>query len=100
MTAVQVTEIENRGTTRYTVRSYASALLWTAYIALPCRAIGLFHGIPLRPFDVFVLLLIWWLLLVNQRIPGSRAAAAATMIVLLFTLAVPGEPGFRARYYA
>ncbi len=83
-----------------TRRRYARALMWTAYVVVPCRGLGLVHGVPLGPLEAFALLLIWWLALLERPIPGARIAGGAALATLLVSIAVPGAPGFRARYYA
>src|SRR5580765_7160820 len=81
-------------------RRGADALLWTVYVLAPSFGAGLVHGVPLGPLGAVALLLVWWLVLVRWRLPGGPAAAAAGLAALLVASVIPGEPGFRGRYYA
>lgn len=81
-------------------RRGADALLWTVYLLAPSFGAGLVHGVPLGPLGAVALVLIWWLVLVRQRMRGGSAIAAAGLAALLVASVIPGEPGFRGRYYA
>jgi hypothetical protein len=81
-------------------RRGADALLWTVYALAPSFGAGLVHGVPLGPLGAVALLLIWWLVLVRWRLPGGTTAAAAGLAALFVASVIPGEPGFRGRYYA
>ena len=57
-------------------------------------------GIPLGPIESAALLAIAWLAMAGTRLPG--AAIVATLLVSTYVAgaAIPGEGGFRSRYFA
>src|SRR5262245_23907108 len=80
-------------------RRGADALLWTVYVLAPRFGAGLVPGVPLGRLGAVALLLVWWLVLVRWRLPGGTAVAAAGLAALFVASVIPGEPGFRGRYY-
>jgi hypothetical protein len=75
------------------------ALLWLLYFLLPSEG-GLIDGIPAARVETIGLLLVIWIAGHRVRIAGARVAAAVAIGAVVASLAVPGERGFRARYYA
>ena len=67
---------------------------------MPNDAGGLVHGIPLGPVESAALLAIGWLAIVGARIPPAPIAAVMMIATTLAGAAIPGSPGFRARYFA
>jgi hypothetical protein len=76
-----------------------SLLIWILYFVVPSEA-GLIDGIPVGRLGTIGLLLVAWLAAHRVRIAGAGAAAALTVAAVVASLAVPGEGGFYARYYA
>ncbi len=85
---------------RLTIKSAASLALWAAYFIIPNEAGGLVGGLPLGPIEAAALLAIGWLAIYGGRLP----LAALALVVLIATtaagIAIPGNSGFRARYFA
>jgi hypothetical protein len=75
-------------------------LIWIAYFTVPNEAGGLAHGIPLGPISAAAVLVIGWLALAGTRLPGAGVVAALLIITFGAGQAIPGEGGFRARYFA
>ena len=78
----------------------AGALLWTAYVACPFGAGGLFSGVPLGPLDAVAVLVVWWLTVGGSRLPDARIAGSVLAAALLVSLLIPDAAGFHARYFA
>jgi hypothetical protein len=75
-------------------------LIWIAYFIVPNQAGGLVQGIPLGPIDAAAVLSIAWLAIAGTRLPGAAVVALLLISTFAAGLAVPGEGGFRARYFA
>ena len=58
------------------------------------------HGIPLGPFATAALLAIAWLAWVGVRLPGAPVVALLLAGTCVAGAAIPGDSGFRARYFA
>lgn len=81
--------------------SYFRGLLtWLAYFLLPNDAGGLIHGLPLGPVEAAALLMLAGLWLIGRRLPGAIVVGALLVATWAAGAAIPGEPGFRARYFA
>ena len=76
-----------------------SFLTWLAYILLPNDAGGLIQGIPLGPFEAAALLMLAWLWLAGRRPPFALIAGVVLGATYAAGAAIPGEGGFRARYF-
>jgi hypothetical protein len=74
-------------------------LIWILYFLVPSEG-GLLDGIPVGPLEALGLLLVVWLAAHRVRIAGAWAAGVVTVAAVIAALAVPGEGGFYARYYA
>jgi hypothetical protein len=79
--------------------SAISLLFWILYFAVPSEG-GLIEGLPLGRLETCGLLLVIWIAAHGVRIAGAWLAAAVAIAAALAAVAVPGEPGFHARYYA
>ena len=75
-------------------------MIWIAYFVIPNDAGGLVHGIPLGPIEAAALLMLAWLGIVGARIPGATVVAILLAVTYITGAAIPGEGGFRARYFA
>jgi hypothetical protein len=85
-------------------------LIWLAYFLLPNDAGGLVHGIPLSPVEAAALLMLAWLWLVRRshgeggkagvQVPGAWVVAIVLAVTYVSGIAIPGQGGFRARYFA
>jgi hypothetical protein len=75
-------------------------LIWAAYFVVPNDAGGLVHGVPLGPFESAALLAIGWLAIFGGRIRFAPIAAVMMIATTVAAAAIPGSPGFRARYFA
>ena len=75
-------------------------LIWLAYFLLPNDARGLVHGIPLGPVEAAAILMLGWLALMRVRVPGARIIGLLLVTTFAAGAAIPGEGGFRARYFA
>lgn len=73
--------------------------LWLLLFLLPSEG-GLFDGIPIGPVEALGLALVVWIAAHRVRPAGSLLAGAAAVAALVASLAVPGEPGLHARYFA
>jgi hypothetical protein len=75
-------------------------LIWIAYFAIPNDAGGIVHGIPLGPIEAAALLMLAWLGMAGTRLPAAAVVAVLLAVTHVTGAAVPGEGGFRARYFA
>jgi hypothetical protein len=75
-------------------------LIWIAYFVIPNDAGGLVHGIPLGPIEATALLMLAWLAIVGVRVPGAAVVALLLAVTYVTGAAIPGQGGFRARYFA
>src|SRR5690349_7086297 len=75
-------------------------LIWAAYFIVPNDAGGLVHGWPLGPFESAALLAIGWMAMFGGRIRFASLAAVIMIATTVAGAAIPGSPGFRARYFA
>ena len=75
-------------------------MIWIAYFVIPNDAGGLVHGIPLGPIEAAALLMLAWLGLVRAHLPGRATVAILLAVTYITGAAIPGEGGFRARYFA
>lgn len=75
-------------------------LIWLAYFLLPGDAGGFVHGVPIGPVEAAALLMIAWLASVGTRLPGTLVVAALLAMTYVAGAAIPGDTGFRARYFA
>jgi len=66
---------------------------------VPNDAGGIVHGLPLGPVEAAALLMVAWLAAIGARLPGAPVVAIL-LASTLATAAIPGEGGFRARYFA
>ena len=76
-----------------------SLLIWLAYFLLPNDAGGLVQGLPLGPIDAAGVLMLAWLWLVGHRPPFALIAGVVLAATHVSGAAIPGEGGFRARYF-
>lgn len=74
-------------------------LAWILYFLVPSEG-GLLNGIPVGPVEAIGLLMVIWLAAHRVRIAGAWAVGAITIVAVIAALAVPGDGGFYARYYA
>ena len=85
--------------TRGALRSLASPLAWTLYIALPVAGWGWLDGLPIGWLEAGAIALVWWAWAGSRQLPGMRVLAGLAIAkVALGALLVGG--GFSARYYA
>jgi hypothetical protein len=75
-------------------------LIWIAYFVIPNDAGGIVHGIPLGPIEATALLMLAWLGMTGARLPGAAVVAILLTVTYAAGAAIPGEGGFRARYFA
>ena len=75
------------------------AAVWLAYFLLP-TSFGFADGIPAGPVDTIGLLLVLWAMAHGVRLYFERSMLAALVVTAAVTVAVPGEPGLEARYFA
>ncbi len=75
-------------------------MIWIAYFVIPNDAGGMVRGIPLGPIEATALLMLAWLGLVGARVPGAPVVAILLAVTFVTGAAIPGEGGFRARYFA
>ena len=75
------------------------ALLWILYFLLPSEG-GIVDGIPSGRVETIGILLVIWIAANRVRIAGAWPAAAIAVGAAIASLAVPGDRGFHARYYA
>ena len=76
-------------------------LIWVAYFVVPNDAGGIVHGIPLGPIEATALLMLAWLGHRPVRaLPGAAVVAILLAVTYAAGAAIPGEGGFRARYFA
>lgn len=81
-------------------RRIIALLIWAAYFILPNDAGGLVGGLPLGPIEAAALVAIGWLAINGGRVPLAPLAAAVMIVTTAAGAAIPGSPGFRARYFA
>lgn len=81
-------------------RHIIALLIWAAYFITPNDAGGLVGGWPLGPLEATALLAIGWLAIYGGRIPFAPIAAVVMLVTTAAAAAIPGSPGFRARYFA
>jgi hypothetical protein len=74
-------------------------LAWVGYFLLPSEG-GIIDGIPAGRVESIGLLLVIWIAAHRVRIAGAWLAATVAIAACVATLAVPGDRGFHARYYA
>ncbi len=67
---------------------------------MPNDAGGFVHGIPLGPVEAATLLMLAWLWRAGVRVPGTWVVAILLVVTSIAGAAIPGQGGFRARYYA
>ena len=67
---------------------------------MPNDASGLINGVAIGPIEATGLLAIGWLALFGGRLPFASIAAAIMIVTTVAGAAIPGAPGFRARYFA
>ena len=75
-------------------------MIWIAYFVIPNDAGGIVHGIPLGPIEATALLMLAWLGMTGARLPGAAVVAILLTVTYAAGAAIPGEGGFRARYFA
>jgi hypothetical protein len=75
------------------------ALLWLLYFLLPSEG-GIVDGIPAGRVETVGLLLVVWIAAHRVRVAGARPVAAVAIGAAIASLAVPGDRGLHARYYA
>lgn len=75
-------------------------MIWIAYLTIPNDAGGPVSGLPLGPIEAAALLMLFWLAIVRARVPGARVVAILLAVTYVTGAAIPGEGGFRARYFA
>ncbi|MBY0493531.1 MAG: glycosyltransferase family 39 protein [Cyanobacteria bacterium] len=80
-------------------RRLIALLIWAAYFIIPSDAGGVVGGWPLGPLEAAPLVAIGWLAIYGGRLPLAPAAAAMLIITTASGWAIPGSPGFRARYF-
>jgi hypothetical protein len=88
-----VASVENR-------RRLPALLIWMAYFAVPNDAGGIVHGLPLGPVEAAALLMLAWLAAIGARVPGATVVAVLLAATFAAGAAIPGQGGFRARYFA
>jgi len=81
-------------------RRLVPLLIWAAYFLIPNDAGGLIHGVPLGPLEAAALLAIGWLAIFGASIRFAPIAAVMMIATTVAGAAIPGSPGFRARYFA
>jgi hypothetical protein len=74
-------------------------LIWIAYFLAPTGADGLVRGLPAGPVEAAALLMLAWLAAARVRVPGAPVVAAALTLTWISAAAIPGDHGFRARYF-
>jgi hypothetical protein len=77
-----------------------SILTWVAYFVLPNDAGGVVHGLPFGPIEAGALLMLAWLWMMRRRPPGAVIVGILLATTWVAGAAIPGEGGFRARYFA
>ena len=80
-------------------RRIIALLIWAAYFIIPSDAGGLVGGLPLGPIEAAALVAIGWLAIYGGRLPLAPLAAAVMIVTTAAGAAIPGSPGFRARYF-
>ena len=75
-------------------------LIWIAYFVVPNDAGGIVHGLPLGPIEATALLMLAWLAITGARVTGAAVVAMLLAVTYAAGAAIPGEGGFRARYFA
>jgi hypothetical protein len=75
------------------------ALLWILYFLLPSEG-GIVDGIPAGRVETIGILLVVWIAAHHVRVAGAWLAAAIAIGATVAALAVPGDRGLHARYYA
>lgn len=75
-------------------------MIWIAYFVIPNDAGGIVHGIPVGPIEATALLMLVWLAVTGARVPGAAVVAIVLGVTYATGAAIPGEGGFRARYFA
>ena len=75
-------------------------LIWAAYFLIPCDAGGIVDGLPIGPIEASALLAITWLALYGGTLRFARIAAAILIASTAASVAIPGNNGLRARYFA
>lgn len=70
-----------------------------AYFVIPNDAGGIVHGIPLGPVEAAALLMLAGLAVAGRRVPGAAVVAILLSVTYISGAAIPGEGGFRARYF-
>jgi hypothetical protein len=81
-------------------RRVMALVIWAAYFIVPNDAGGLVQGLPLGPFESAALLALGWLAIFGGRVPFASIAAVLMIVTTVAGAAIPGSPGFRARYFA
>ena len=84
---------------RARVLPLAGATVWLAYFLLP-TSFGFVDGIPAGPVDTIGLLMVLWAMVHGVRLYFERSMLAALVVAAAVTVALPGEPGLEARYFA
>lgn len=79
---------------------FASLMIWLVYLLVPTDIGGLLQGIPLGPIDAAALLGLAWVAWHQRPLPAAAVLAAVIAISAMTTFGVPGNRGFRARYFA
>lgn len=82
------------------VIDFPALLIWLAYFLVPTSAGGIVHGIPLAPVDAAALLMLAWLWMAGRHVAWAWLAGAVLVATAVASAAIPGEGGFRARYFA
>lgn len=77
----------------------AGAGIWLGYFLLPA-SFGFIDGVPAGPADAMGLLLVLWAIGHGVRLHFEKTLLAALVVTATATVALPGEPGLEARYFA
>ncbi len=75
------------------------AFLWILYFLLPSEG-GIVDGVPAARVETVGILLVLWIAAHRVRIAGAWLTIAVAVAAAVASLAVPGDRGLQARYYA
>jgi hypothetical protein len=77
----------------------ANVAVWLAYFLVPTTG-GWVDGIPAGAIDTAGAALVIWIAAHGVRIYGTALILTALIIAAAVSTAIPGRPGFQARYFA